>query len=368
MLLRIVQLITHMYEVGGAQVHVRDLSTRLAQDGHRISILYGAEKKLADELYVNELEYISIKHLIRNMNLIKDVLAFFEIRKTIKQLNPDIVAIHSSKAGILGRIACWTLRIPFVFTAHGWAFTEGVEKSKQTLYRQLEKWVGKITKKVITVCEYDRILALQHQVLTYSKLETIHNGVMDQSNPKNQLASNEMVKILMVARFDIPKKHLELLEALALIDKLNWHMIFAGDGRLREQAARYVQEHNMGHKVTFLGNYSNVSELLRNTDVFVLTSSWEGLPLSILEAMSHGLPIIASDVGGVKEAVRNSENGFLIHHNLPELLATLIDNPFLRKQMGEKSREIYETSFTFERMYRQTLTTYQKLIKLGEKG
>ena len=366
--MKIVQLITHMHEVGGAQVHVRDLSTRLVQDGHHISILYGAEKKLADELYVNEIEYIPMKYLIRNMNLIKDFLAFVEMRKSLKQMNPDIVAIHSSKAGILGRLACWSLRIPFVFTAHGWAFTEGVGKNKQFFYRKVEKWIGKITKKVITVCDYDRILALQQQVLASSKLETIHNGVMDQNNPSNQLASNGMVKILMVARFDIPKKHLELLEALSFMKELNWHMIFAGDGSLKERCAQYVQEHNMGHKVTFLGNHTNVSELLMDSDIFVLTSSWEGLPLSILEAMSHGLPIVASNVGGIREAVRNSENGFLIHHNLPELLSILIENPMLRKKMGRKSREIYEISFTFERMYHKTFLTYKNLIKLGEKG
>ena len=365
--MKIVQLITHMHEVGGAQVHVRDLSKRLAQEGHHISILYGTEKKLADELYLAEIDYIPIKHLIRNMHLVKDLIALFEMRKLLKQMNPDIVAIHSSKAGILGRVACRSLRIPFIFTAHGWAFTEGVEKNKQVFYRMVEKLIGKITKKVITVCDYDRILALQHQVLTSTKLETIHNGVMDQSNPNNPLVPNEMVKILMVARFDTPKRHLELLEALSFIRDLNWHMIFAGDGRLKEQCVQYVQEHNMGHKVTFLGNHSNVSELLMDADIFVLTSSWEGLPLSILEAMSHGLPVVASNVGGVNEAVRNSENGFLIHHNLPEILSTLIGDPLLRKKMGKKSREIYETSFTFERMYYKTFLTYKNLIKLEEK-
>ncbi|MEK3954454.1 glycosyltransferase family 4 protein [Psychrobacillus sp. FSL K6-1464] len=365
--MKIVQLITHMYEVGGAQVHVLDLSKRLVVDGNRVSILYGIEKPLADELYVKEIEYIPLKHLIRNMNLVKDLLAFFEIRKTLKQLDPDIVAIHSSKAGILGRIACWTLRIPFVFTAHGWSFTDGVAKKKQAFYRRVEKCIGKISKKVITVCDYDRILALQHQVLSSSKLITIHNGVMDQSQRNVQLVRNDMVKILMVARFDIPKKQLELLHALSQIRELNWYMIFAGEGRQKEQATQYVQEHNFGNKVTFLGNHSNVSELLMDADIFVLTSSWEGLPLSILEAMAHGLPIIASNVGGVKEAVRNSENGFLIEHNLPELLTTLIENPSLRKSMGKKSREIYEVSFTFERMYSQTYLTYKNLIKLEEK-
>ena len=365
--MKIVQLITHMYEVGGAQVHVLDLSKRLVADGNRVSILYGTEKKLADELHLKEIEYIPLRHLIRNMNLVKDLRAFFEVRRAIKQLDPDIVAIHSSKAGILGRIACWTLRIPFVFTAHGWAFTDGVTKDKQFFYRGVEKWIGKISKKVITVCDYDRILALQHRVLTPSKLITIHNGVVDQSKPKVQLVPNDKVKILMVARFDTPKKQLDLLHALSQIRELNWYMIFAGDGRQREQAAQYVDEHRLENKVTFLGNHSNVSELLRDADIFVLTSAWEGLPLSILEAMAHGLPIIASNVGGVIEAVRNSENGFLIEHNLPELLTTLIENPSLRKSMGKKSREIYEVSFTFERMYSQTYLTYKNLIKLEEK-
>ncbi|MER2078122.1 glycosyltransferase family 4 protein [Psychrobacillus psychrotolerans] len=365
--MRIVQLITHMYEVGGAQVHVLDLSERLVADGNQVSIFYGNEKQRADVLTINNVEYIPLKNLIRKVHVAKDVLAFLEIRKALKQKQPDIVAIHSSKAGIIGRLACWTLRIPFVFTAHGWAFTDGVEKNKQNFYRTLEKWIGKLSTKVITVCEYDRVLALQHQVLTSAKLETIHNGVIDRSQPKQALPQ-DMVKILMVARFDIPKKHLELLEALFVIQELNWHMIFAGDGILREQAENYVQEHNLGHKVTFLGNHSNISELLNDADIFVLTSSWEGLPLSILEAMSHGLPIIASNVGGIKEAVRNSENGFLIHHNLPQLLSILIENPMLRKKMGTKSREIYEISFTFERMYDQTLVTYKNLIKLGEKG
>lgn len=366
--MKIVQLITHMHEVGGAQIHVRDLSAKLARDGHQVSLLYGAEKKLADGLLVKEIEYIPIKQLIRSMHALKDILAFLEIRKTLKQLNPDIVAIHSSKAGILGRVACWTLKIPCVFTAHGWAFTEGVAKNKQLFYRRVEKWIGRITQKVICVCDYDRILALQHQVLPSSKIITIHNGVMDHGHLSLKPKSvNDVVKILMVARFDPPKKQLELIHALSHISDLNWYMIFAGDGSLKEQAAQAVQDHCLGHKVTFLGNHTNVSELLIDTDIFVLTSSWEGLPLSVLEAMAHKLPIIASNVGGVKEAVRNAENGFLIHQNLPDLLALLIENPFLRKEMGEKSRAIYETSFTFEQMYNQTLQTYKELIKLGER-
>ncbi|MEK4085031.1 glycosyltransferase family 4 protein [Psychrobacillus sp. FSL K6-1415] len=366
--MRIVQLITHMNELGGAQVHVRDLARQLAKDGHTVTIVSGGEKKVPKDLVVPSITYVHSKFLIRNIHPIKDFIALLDIRKKIKKLRPEIVAIHSSKAGILGRIACWSLRIPFVFTAHGWSFTEGVEKKQQRFYRKVERCIGKISSTVITVCDHDRNLALKHQVLPFAKIKTIHNGVIDTKNAGLEKGNREFVNILMVARFEKPKKQQELLEALISLKDLNWHMIFAGDGSLKQKTAQFVLENNLGHKVTFLGNHSNLSELLNEADIFVLNSSWEGLPLSILEAMAQGVPIIASNVGGVKEAVRNGENGFLIHENLQEQLSLLIEGELLRKKMGEKSREIYEGIFTFEKMYQKTLNTYYNLTVMGEKN
>ncbi|WP_144512361.1 glycosyltransferase family 4 protein [Bacillus sp. FJAT-22090] len=366
--MRIVQLITHMNELGGAQVHVRDLAKQLDKDGHTVTILSGGSEIVPEDLVIPTVPFVQSKFLVRNIHPIKDFIALLDLRQKIKKLRPDIVAIHSSKAGVLGRIACWSLRIPFVFTAHGWSFTEGVEKKQQQFYRKIEKWTGKISSTVITVCDHDRNLALKHEVLPFAKIKTIHNGVIDTKSTQFQRGMKETVKILMVARFDKPKKQLELLEALLHVKDLNWHMIFAGDGSLKQRSAQFVQEKNLSHKVTFLGNHSNISELLNEADIFVLTSSWEGLPLSILEAMAHGLPIIASNVGGVKEAVRDWKNGFLIHENLSEQLSILIEDALLREKMGEKSREIYEASFTFDNMYKKTLSTYYHLTELEEKN
>lgn len=366
--MKIVQLITHMNELGGAQVHVRDLSRRLIQDGHTVTIVCGGGEKIDQDLLIPAVAYVRCKFLIRNIHLVKDFIALLEIRQKIKKLQPDIVAIHSSKAGILGRIACWSLRVPFVFTAHGWSFTEGVGKKRQFLYRRIEKWIGKISKTVITVCDYDRNLALRYQVLPFEKLKTIHNGVIDMRKGRLESKPRETVNILMVARFEKPKKQQELIEALLPLEELNWHMLFAGDGSLRKESVQFVQAHNLGHKVTFLGNHSNIPALLNDSDIFVLTSSWEGLPLSILEAMSQELPIIASNVGGVKEVVRDWRNGFLIHENLSEKLSLLINDGLLRQKMGNKSREIYESSFTFEKMYEKTLSMYYNLTLSEEKN
>ncbi|MBD7945775.1 MULTISPECIES: glycosyltransferase family 4 protein [Psychrobacillus] len=363
--MRIVQLITHMNELGGAQVHVRDLSRQLITDGHEVTIMSGGEETTDSDLVVDGIAYVRTKFLRRNINLWKDVQAILEIRKKLKELSPDIVAIHSSKAGILGRIACWSLRLPFVFTAHGWAFAEGVETRKKMFYRLIEKQVGKLSRTVITVCEQDRLLAINNGVLPSEKLVTITNGVHDNSILSNRTKKDEVV-IVMVARFEAPKKHLDVIKALAQIKDLQWKMIFVGDGSLKQEVMLATVENELDNRVFFLGNCSDVSSVLKNSDLFVLTSSWEGLPLSILEAMMHSLPVISSDVGGVKEAVSNNKNGFLIKDNLSDLLKRLIEDEELRLRMGKKSRNIYLESFTFSIMYEKTCSVYHKVINKKE--
>lgn len=350
-----------MYELGGAQVHVRDLSEELVLKEHSVTILYGGKNYIDEALFSDKVDYIYCKSLTRNINPWMDLHAICEIRKKVKELNPDIVAIHSSKAGIVGRIATWSLRIPFVFTAHGWAFANGVGRKKQTIYRYLEKIIGQISSRIITVSDQDRELALSLKVLSPEKITTIHNGVVDNYHVQ-RLDRRTPITITMVARFERPKKQLELIKALVPLKQHDWQLVFIGEGSLKQEAVMYVHEQLLDKKVSFLEASSNVSQLLTDTDIFVLTSSWEGLPLSILEAMSHELPIIASDVGGVKEAVHHTLNGFLIQDNLTELLHLLINDHELRIQMGKNSRKLYEKSFSFEKMYDKTISLYKELI------
>jgi len=358
--MKIVQLITHMNEVGGAQVHVRDLSKKLKEEGHSVTVLSGGVNGIDKALWVKDVTYLHSKYLQRNINIVKDLKAFIDLRKKIKMIAPDIVAIHSSKAGIIGRIACWSLNVPFVFTAHGWAFTEGVAKKTQRLYRIIEKYIGKITPKIITVSEYDRNLAIKKKVVHADKIVTILNGIFDNQTKQTDYPIRA-VTIVMVARFEKPKKHLELLEEMAKIKDKSWKLVLVGDGSLKKDAIKFAHHEGIDNKVKFLSSGTDVHRILSNADIFVLTSSWEGLPLCILEAMMHGLPIIASNVGGIPEIVR--DNGFLIYDNLSEHLNNLLNDDHLRKSMGRKSREIYEKEFTFDRMYEETFSLYSTLIK-----
>jgi len=358
-----------MDTIGGAQIHVRDICVGLKSSGHSISVVMGGNESHYEEFESNEIEQINSKYLIRQLNLITDIKAFIEIRKIIKRIKPDLIATHSSKAGIIGRVIGWSLHIPTIFTAHGWSFTEGVTRKKKRMYLLIEKFVGLISDGVITVSEYDKQLALKHKVLPLEKIITIHNGVHETNRLKEVRFRSDEINLIMVARFAPPKKQLDLLKALTKIQEYKWKMLFVGDGILRKEAEEFVEREELNDRVQFLGNRNDVEEVLRNSHIFILLSDWEGLPLSILEAMRSGLPIIASDVGGVKEAVVQSVNGFMVARNdereLISKLTLLLTSPPLRLEMGNRSRELYQEHFKFEQMYEKTLYFYKEVSEAG---
>src|SRR5690606_16304848 len=175
--MRIAYLITTSQPIGGAQVHVRHLATRLHEVGHDVTVLVGGEP--SGTPLVNSINVRYLSALRRPINPLFDVRAYAQIREVLRELRPDLLSTHSSKAGWLGRLAGNSLRIPTIFTAHGWAFSEGIQQPGRTVYLCAERVVAPLASKIITVSEYDRNLALRYQVAMPDKLVTVHNGVPD---------------------------------------------------------------------------------------------------------------------------------------------------------------------------------------------
>ncbi len=372
MILKIVQLVTRMDEPGGAQIHVRDLSLALNRLGHDVHLLSGSIYPVFKEIDQSQISYHYIKNLIRNIHPLKDLKAFMEIRAYIKRVGPDLVAVHSSKAGLIGRLAGRSLGVPTVFTAHGWAFTDGVSTKKRILYSILEKVAAKISSGIITVSHYDQNLALKNRIAPAGKIKVIHNGVIDGDSSVRSVLDLQPPKLVMVARFAEPKNHPSLIKVLNEIRDYQWQMVFIGDGPLREKSEELVKNLGLSDRVIFLGNRSDVQELLSSYQIFVLMSKWEGLPLSILEAMRSGLPVVAANVGGVSETIIDGYNGYLIPNGQPaelvEKLLILITNPALRVKMGHNARQRYQEHFTFEKMFDETLSFYQKILRETKKS
>lgn len=363
--MHIVQVITNADAMGGAWIHVRDLAVGLQRLGHQVTVLAGGDDVSSlDEVGVS---YHALRHMVRPIRPGKDWRAFWEIRGLLQRLQPTIVATHSSKAGWIGRLAGRSLGLPTVFTAHGWAFTEGVPQPSRSLYAVMEWLAGAFSSKIITVSEFDRTLARQHGVADDDTIVTVHNGLKDIEEPlRGDPARDNPVRLIMIARFAPQKDHMTLIRALAPLRQLNWQLEFVGDGSTRSAVEAEVAQLGLHEHVQFLGRRGDVAERLAEAQVLVLTSNWEGFPLTILEGMRAGLPVIASDVGGVGEAVVDGETGYVVprgnHSVLTERLAEMVTDRELRAAMGRAGRARYEQHFTIERMVEKTLAVYVQAL------
>ena len=367
--MKICYIITKADEIGGAQIHIRDLSKNLLKDGHIPVVITGEKGLLVDYLSEMGVEVYVVHDLQRAISVRRDLGALFKLSRLIKKIKPDLVSLHSSKAGVLGRIAC-ALNVRVVFTAHGWAFANGVAENEKRKYIKIERFFSKFSNKIITVSEQDKKLALKYKVATDHKQVVIHNGMYDLSVEKdcNILdGENDVCNLVMVARFSEQKDHKTLFRALECLRNEKWHLHLIGKGPDLEDNIRIVESLNLSSRITFLGERNDVDEYLLKMDIFLLIANWEGFPRSILEAMRSYLPIIASDVGGVSEAIIDTENGYLIPRGdyklLAERIKSLIRDTELRTSMGIKNRADFIKHFTFDSMYRKTLKLYLEVIK-----
>ncbi|MEL6402022.1 MAG: glycosyltransferase family 4 protein, partial [Cyanobacteria bacterium J06626_4] len=333
-------------------------------DQTQVVVLTGESGYYNHALSKLKIHNISLESLKRSINLLEDWRTLFEIRKIIRSHQPDLVSTHSSKAGLLGRIACQLEGVPCLFTAHGWAFTQGVPGGKRYLYRSLESLASPLSKLIICVSDYDRHLGIQAGI-NPDRLVTIHNGMPD-IQPKYWAdpIGKGTIHLTMIARFDQQKDHITLLQAIQQIE--NVHVNLVGDGPSLNNTKALVEQLNIEDKVSFLGFRSDIPEVLAQSQIFALISHWEGFPRTIIEAMRAGLPVVASQVGGVAEAVIDGETGFCVARQdvatLRERLAKLVAEPELRVQMGQAGRRRYEANFTFQRMYDQTCQVYERVL------
>jgi len=367
--MRIAYVVTRADEIGGAQVHVRDLATAMHQVGHEVAVIGGSAGELSAQLRQRGVPFHPIPSLRRELHPWRDLRAFLQLKDLLARLRPELVSTHSSKAGWLGRLAAKALGIPALFTAHGWAFTVGVSERARRVYALAERLAAPLADRIVTVSEYDRILALEQRVAPSDKIIRIHNGVHDclPCPPANPAGTG--VRIVMTGRFSPQKDHVCLLHTLARLRHLDWTLDLVGHGPLQAPAIALAGALGIQDRIRFLGARNDVCAVLRGADVYVLVSNWEGLPRSILEAMSVGLPVVASDVGGVSEVVQEADTGFLVprkdDRRLAERLELLITEGDLRRTFGARGRRRYEEEFRFEVMFERTLALYQEMLARG---
>ena len=364
--MKIVYIVTRADPIGGAQVHVRDLASALLSRGHEPIVVTSGSGAYTEGLRAAGVQTIVLDSLSAPINPLRDLRALQEIRALLKKLQPDLVSTHSSKAGILGRVAARTLGIPVIFTAHGWAFTPGVPSREAAIYTCIERLAAPLASKIITVSEFDRQLALARGVASSPAVVTIHNGMPDVASELRADPSRSPARLAMVARFEPQKDHATLFHALAGLVNEPWQLDLIGDGALLPEAKELSRRLGLADRIQFLGQRMDVDELLAKAQVALLITNWEGFPRSILEAMRAGLPVVASAVGGIAESVRDSETGFTVPRGdvqaLGARLKQLLADPALRTRLGRTGRQRYEQQFRLSHTVERTLAVYDEIV------
>ncbi len=359
----ILYLITNA-DLAGAQVHLLELLGEI-KSSYRITVVTGDKGHLTDACSSMGVEVHVIESLQRAINPWRDIVAYFAVVRLFDRLNPDLIHTHSSKAGTLGRLAANKLNLPAIHTTHGWAFGQGAPLLRKLLSIPVEMLLARLTQRIIAVCEADRDIGLHYKISGPDRFVLIHNGISD-IPLKFRVGVNDPVHIVMVARFSPQKDHASLINAINQLDS-PVRLSLIGSGPCYHQVKRQVETANLSHCIELPGERVRVEEVLAQADVFVLTSFWEGLPISVLEAMRGALPIIATDVGGVSEMVDHGENGFLVRpgnvSSIVKYLARLAQNKHLRHQLGQNSRLRFEQNFTARRMAAKTQTVYQQVLE-----
>jgi glycosyltransferase involved in cell wall biosynthesis len=360
--MKILYLITRA-ELGGGQAHVLDL-IRGFRHHCEIEVAAGEDGFLLQEARQLGIACHVLPSLVRPIHPAKDVRALRDIISLLRRTRPDLVHAHTSKAGVLGRLAAGFTNIPAIFTAHTWCFAEGTSWKWKLLGVPFERLAALPGGVIINVSSANRELALRHRVAPPARLVTIHNGILDE--PTEPVERGDGVPtIVMVAGFRRQKDHDTLLEAAAQIN-VPFQLQFAGTGPTLFDIERKAAMLGLADRTQFLGVRSDISRLLRRAAIFALPTHWEGFPLSILEAMRAGLPVVASDVNGIPEAVIHGSNGFLVARGdvkgFAHALETLLTNEDLRDQMGRAGRRIFEQRFIAEHMLRKTFSIYRQAI------
>jgi glycosyltransferase involved in cell wall biosynthesis len=395
----VVHIITKL-ELGGAQQNTLFTVAHLDRDRYEPALITGADGMLIDEArQLKGVRLFLIPELVREIRPLKDLAAFLKIARILRTIkkhargtggNTDgmvIVHTHSSKAGILGR---WAARLTgirhIVHSVHGFSFHQFQHPLVRAFYILLERLTASITRAFILVSRANMEEGLKEKIFNTDKAMLIRSGIdiseyqsvqCDRMAMRASLGiTNGDPVVAMVACFKPQKAPLDFVKIARLVidEHEQVEFLLVGDGVLRLNIKEMAEKLKISDKVHLAGWRKDVPEIMNSIEILVLTSLWEGLPRVLPQAMAAGVPVVASDVNGSREAIRDGVNGFIMEpHDIQGMarkILYLLKHPEVARSMGEKGTEMVR-EFDIWKMLRQQELLYSSLTGakcIGERG
>ncbi len=400
--LKILYFITQS-ELGGAQKYVYDLVINLKGEFELFVALgeQGGDGELASKLTGAGINYYTIPHLKRAISPYDELIALTEIIKLIIKLKPDIIHLNSSKISILGSIAGYFAGMQIgrqpkiIYTVHGWVFNEPLPKWQKLLYRWAEKFTATFKDKIICVSRMDYEIAIKEKVAPAKKLIMIHNGIEPIKFLSKDLARQTLFKkvsakggpasggdnlvvgtignlyktkgyeyFIQAANILIADHRLSRFARSGEARPITFFII--GEGDQRKMLEKLIEIYQLKDNFILTGMVKDAAQLLSAFDIFVCSSVKEGFPYNILEAMSAGLPIVSTNVGGIPEMITDKKTGLLVEPakfaELAEKIKRLVNDRSLGRQLGRQARLDVIEKFNLTSMIKETKKLYFDLL------
>ena len=355
--MKIFQMIADGNPGGGIQI-VLSLCKELIKNNHTV---YLAIQK-------NSYGFFAAQDLNVNVipiNFFKSVFSYSlknEIRKACNSIKPDVVHVHGSRAAF--HVSRCKINFSSIYTVHGYHFIKQ-NFIRRTLGRFAEKRNSKIFDCTTFVCKYDLNNSQKYNIVkstTFKKV--IHNGINVDSLPLKK-NNNDPKTVVFLGRLSYPKDPALFLDVFKrLVDK-GYRAKIIGGGELEVYINKKIRRHNLEHYVTVTGKlpHEKAMEMLSEAHCMIMTSRWEGFPVSILEAMAMGIPVIAPNINGIPEIIEHKKNGLLVDTRRPIDFANsveYIEGPKKYLKISTNAEQTVRENFTVEKMYQKYMTIYQR--------
>lgn len=325
------------------------------------AVACGTGGKLIDELHEAGIPVHEQQSLQSTPDPIADARAFTDLLRLFRHESFDLVHCHSTKAGLLGRLAAKISGIPTVFTVHGWGFYNTDYGRFAPLVARGERGLARITDTIVCVAENDLNEGRARGIVQHTESTVVHNGIPPLSIPSDRMTLHEEIDIGpettvvgAIARLAPQKNPLAVVRAGGALQQRGHDVsvVIIGDGPLSEHCRQYVDEHEID--VHLLGFRERALELLVDFDVFLMPSRFEGFPLTVLECLHAGVPVVAYDVGGISEAIHDGVTGFVVapgdEMELVDRTEQLVIDHGQREGMSNRAETIARSQYTAGRM------------------
>lgn len=393
---RVLHIITRL-DSGGSATNTIASVDLLRNHGFQTALAYGVTidpgGSIAASLDEKEIRYFNLSHLVRPPALVKDLLALSQIRRLLRKERFDLVHTHSSKAGVLGRLAAKASGVPAVHTPHGHVFYGYFGTVLTKLFVLVELWMARYASRIISLTDIETAESLEKGIGKPEQYVTIHSGVplskfrgssselraqfrKSMNIPQDSFLFVSVGRLVPVKGFDI------LLKGFATADFSNRpacnavhstagrpvFLAIIGDGDQRHALQSAVGDLGISERVKFTGKLEDARVPLASADAFVLASRNEGMGRAFIEAMAAGLPVIGTAVGGIPSILKDGKNGFLVPAENPGALARamkkLAAHPELCKTTGNYAADFVYPEYDEETMIERLASLYRQVLRI----